>query len=875
MIKLGAEYLELKAPANGYEIPNLPQLKDQEIWYAYEAQGNLIHSETYREYNKAFYEAMIGGINIEADFDAFKNTDYWEKYMLNTFQFSAAKSAAEMKMLQGYVFGKNGERVPFEQFKEVVEPIVGQFKEQWLRVEYDLAAHGAVMGQRWNDLYRDRDLFPYWVFTTRKDDRVRKHHEELEGKIFKFDDPYAQQFWPPLDWNCYDKETLIYTKRGFVYFNDLLISDLVYTINPITRIPEWQKPINYIKYHYKGDMINIEAKNFSLCTTPNHQLLLHKSWDRHEHRNILKFYNAQDIADSDGIYKSAKWKGVNIDKILIAGKIWNTIDFVSFMGWYLSEGSVSKLKYSYQVNICQEKKDNLSLIFKDVENIPYKVSYLKDRIAIYDNDLGEYLSKFGKSNQKYIPDEILNLSQNYLSIFLDRFIKGDGHIQKGQTTISGKKGKDLITIFSTSELMIDQLIEISIKLEKCCYKSVRKVKGKMIKHKNGIYTTNNDMFRLNISDSQYFIYHKKYLKQYEYNDFVYCVEVPKFNTLLINRKGKIYWCGNCRCEGESTDEGTPLNKSEMEKYTGDIGKGFEGNVGIDGIFPKTKSGSSYFNVLPNANKAKPEMFKEQPVAPMPKPEDALNDLKKQVDSKYEDVLSKLRGATDKFKKTQEFKDLEQKIEAIKRFQYKIKDFDSKNIDKNFETLKEFINFKGNQQDLYGDGKILGSSISKEGSKITSTVLTEDAYLQRTFDIKKKSVSMDEFFLNPTISQSGKGTQIFYNQVNQFKDLGFKKLETEAGAARGMNGYYTWARVGYDIKDKNELKIFQSQMKMSGEKEFKNVKSLQELMVTKKGRDYWRKEGGYFHGEFDLTTGSNSMKILDQYIKQKNEKNKAK
>lgn len=529
---MGAEYLELKAPANGYEIPNLPQLKDQEIWYAYEAQGNLIHSETYREYNKAFYEAMIGGINIEADFDAFKNTDYWEKYMLNTFQFSAAKSAAEMKMLQGYVFGKNGERVPFEQFKEIVEPIVGQFKEQWLRVEYDLAVHGAVMGQRWNDLYRDRDLFPYWVFTTRKDDRVREHHRELEGKIFKFDDPYAQQFWPPLDWNC-------------------------------------------------------------------------------------------------------------------------------------------------------------------------------------------------------------------------------------------------------------------------------------------------------------------------------------------------------RCEGESTDEGTPLNKNEMEKYTGDIGKGFEGNVGIDGIFPKTKSGSSYFNVLPNANKAKPEMFKEKPVAPMPKPEDALNELKKQVDSKYEDVLSKLRGATDKFKKTQEFKDLEQKIEGIKRFQYKIKDFDGKNIDKNFETLKEFINFKGNQQDLYGDGKILGSSISKEGGKITSTVLTEDAYLQRTFDIKKKSVSMDEFFLNPTISQSGKGTQIFYNQVNQFKDLGFKKLETEAGAARGMNGYYTWARVGYDIKDKNELKIFQSQMKMSGEKEFKNVKSLQELMVTKKGRDYWRKEGSYFHGEFDLTTGSNSMKILDQYIKQKNEKNKTK
>lgn len=31
-----------------------------------------------------------------------------------------------------------------------------------------------------------------------------------------------------------------------------------------------------------------------------------------------------------------------------------------------------------------------------------------------------------------------------------------------------------------------------------------------------------------------------------YNDYVYCVELPKYHTLLVRRNGKICWCGNCR-----------------------------------------------------------------------------------------------------------------------------------------------------------------------------------------------------------------------------------------------------------------------------------------------------------------------------------------
>ena len=41
--------------------------------------------------------------------------------------------------------------------------------------------------------------FPYWEYSTAKDERVRDSHRALEGKIFKVND---SQYYPPLGFNC-------------------------------------------------------------------------------------------------------------------------------------------------------------------------------------------------------------------------------------------------------------------------------------------------------------------------------------------------------------------------------------------------------------------------------------------------------------------------------------------------------------------------------------------------------------------------------------------------------------------------------------------------------------------------------------------------
>jgi hypothetical protein len=83
----------------------------------------------------------------------------------------------------------------------------------------------------------------------------------------------------------------------------------------------------------------------------------------------------------------------------------------------------------------------------------------------------------------------------------------------------------------------------------------------------------------------------------------------------------------------------------------------------------------------------------------------------------------------------------------------------------------------------------------------------------------------------------------------------------------MNGYYTWLRMGYKPNAGDEKKIvdsFNKKNKSNGVQ----VKSSAEMMSSKYGRDWWKDNGFEWNGSFDLTKGSDSMKILADYRKGK-------
>lgn len=248
-------------------------------------------------------------------------------------------------------------------------------------------------------------------------------------------------------------------------------------------------------------------------------------------------------------------------------------------------------------------------------------------------------------------------------------------------------------------------------------------------------------------------------------------------------------------------------------------------------------------------------------------EHKLVDFKIKLNEEFLKVGKELMDFTD-YSNNDALKKLQGRQREISRFvQFVKKTGKSNELDKNVELLKNKLNHSGDIKDLFGDGEVLSLDIKEDSGNIKSTVIFEDGITERIFNVEDKSVEMKHFYLNP-FKEKGKGlgSNIFKNQVEQFKKLGFEKLKTEAGEGNGLNGYYTWARLGYDFDEPWAIKTFKSMLKIENNKKLKNIKSLPQLMSVKEGREWWRENGFAFNGVFDLSDDSVSMEILNEYNK---------
>jgi SPP1 gp7 family putative phage head morphogenesis protein len=122
--------------------------------------------------------------------------------MLNGAQFSAAKTAAEGKMLQSAVFDEENQVKSFSKYEKDAKEITDISQKTWLRVEYETCRRQAVQGEQFRQMQNDADLYPYWVYRGMMDDREREDHVEMEGLVFKIGDSAADDCFPPNDFNC-------------------------------------------------------------------------------------------------------------------------------------------------------------------------------------------------------------------------------------------------------------------------------------------------------------------------------------------------------------------------------------------------------------------------------------------------------------------------------------------------------------------------------------------------------------------------------------------------------------------------------------------------------------------------------------------------
>ncbi|MCP3682125.1 MAG: hypothetical protein GY861_05480 [bacterium] len=458
----------------------------------------------------------------------------------NAYKFAAAKTFQQVKHF-AKISGK-------EDYLKQGRKDFNKFNKTWQTTERNLAQRTARATDKWREIQEVKDEFPLLKYQTANDERVRDDHAALDNIVKPVDDPFWNTFMPPNGYNCFDEETKIYTDDGWKYFKDLNGKERVMTLNPKTKEIEWDKPINYIKQKHNGDMIKVKSTVTDIMCTPDHNMLVQTSWDRHEKRDNLVFKQAQHIADSDLIYKSGEWSGVYVDSIKLGDYDIDTATYCEFMGWYLSEGSTTqRTENHYAIKISQSKKKYFEEVKKCVDKLPVSAYVSIGYIGFSDKSIGMELKKYGYSYQKYVPDSIKKLPIEYIDIFLDAYIKGDGNIRPPIRKQNGYFTKERRFIYTSSERMRDDLTELVIKSGKSCNVKIASRAGKETKFRNGTYKQNRDVYSINIMDTKKTSIHKRNMSRVHYEGYVYCVEVPKYNTILTQRNGCICWNGNCRC----------------------------------------------------------------------------------------------------------------------------------------------------------------------------------------------------------------------------------------------------------------------------------------------------------------------------------------
>lgn len=338
---------------------------------------------------------------------------------------------------------------------------------------------------------------------------------------------------------CYDEQTEVLTRRGWLKFGDLAQEDQVATMNLETRCIEWQVPQRLVWMPYRGTMLHFRNRNnFDLLVTPDHKMIVDARVGNHLTGRKTKQFGgalASVIADD---FVPRKWRmlntatpGAGAEPALIEIPLLpdgargpkripvsaiKPDDFMELAGWYLSEGYCDSLtsEHAGRITICQceVNPDHRAAIASLFERIGLGVQVQERAIVAHNKGLAAFLLKqFGAgSYNKQIPRWIKDLHPRLLTILRDTMMKGDGN-------------KDGFAYTSYSQRLRDDFQEI------CLLTGWRAtIRGNVIR----------------IGRKQFFPEVRERPAAVEYEGMVGCVTVPN-GTVVIRRNGVACISGNC------------------------------------------------------------------------------------------------------------------------------------------------------------------------------------------------------------------------------------------------------------------------------------------------------------------------------------------
>lgn len=399
--------------------------------------------------------------------------------------------------------------------------------------------------------------------------------------------------------SCFSKDTEVLTSEGFKYFKDLNGNEKIACLNPNNNELEYHKPLGYIKKEFNGKLNCGKNNLIEYEVTPNHNMyvsiadsLTQKKlnlnlvqsekvhgknmhfkkdamWNGEDRKEFIlsKLYNYQEKVELEMSMSNVYNYKIATNSLVAIEKYSNNLtlnmdSWLKFFGFWIAEGWASTTPGLFQVGIAQIKNNGyLEEIYQTLIELGFNPTYTKDlcQVRVFDKRLWTYLSQFGKAENKFIPQEILSLCPRQLNIFLDWYLKGDGSQENGGKRFDKRLTKDgqvrgIVSFnskrkraYTVSKKLSDNIQEICLKLGIISTITNRGIRSSTMKDGRKVFGR-HDAFVISVGENSIRSRKTPLLKkedqfQIDYNDFVYCVEVP-YNIIYVRKNGKTMWCGN-------------------------------------------------------------------------------------------------------------------------------------------------------------------------------------------------------------------------------------------------------------------------------------------------------------------------------------------
>jgi SPP1 gp7 family putative phage head morphogenesis protein len=158
-----------------------------------------VYQKVARELTKGVYEGF--GKNILQVQWGTPNAEMLSSLRENVYIFSGAKNYQMTKDMSQYLATDKGLR-PFNEFANEARKTFDTYNKNYLTAEYNSAVAQSRMAAIWQEIEREKHLYPMLQYETVGDGRVRPEHAVLDGIVKPVDDKFWNKFYPPNGWNC-------------------------------------------------------------------------------------------------------------------------------------------------------------------------------------------------------------------------------------------------------------------------------------------------------------------------------------------------------------------------------------------------------------------------------------------------------------------------------------------------------------------------------------------------------------------------------------------------------------------------------------------------------------------------------------------------